>query len=155
VPILIKNKQKDLRLSGCNSKIEQIIYSITSSEKIYFHDMGLFFITNAHMCKLHKEFFDDPSPTDCMSFPMDTDSANVVGHTYLGDIFICPRTAVKYAKDHSEDPYTELTLYIIHGVLHLLGYDDIEPRERRKMKAKERLYMQRLAEKNLLLSTPT
>lgn len=48
----------------------------------------------------------------------------------LGEIFICPQIAIEYDPKH---PHLETTLYIIHGILHLLGFNDIEKKERQKM----------------------
>lgn len=85
------------------------------------------------MCDLHQQFFNDPSPTDCISFPIDD--------KILGDIFVCPKTAIDYAARIKKDPYPETALYIIHGILHLLGFDDLEAPKRRIMRKKEKQCM--------------
>ena len=97
------------------------------------------------MRKMHNEFFNDPSPTDCMSFPIDTEED--AEDCYLGDIVVCPAAALKYA-----DPYRETTLYILHGLLHLLGYDDIQPQDRKKMRRAEKTYMNYFETMGLLLN---
>ncbi len=85
------------------------------------------------MCRLHKQFFNDPAPTDCMTFPIDC--------CYLGDIFISPQAALRYAPNQ---PYQETLLYLIHGLLHLLGYDDLKPTARRTMRKMEKKCMDHL-----------
>ena len=72
----------------------------------------------------------------------------------LGEIFVCPDTAIVYSKRHKLDVYCECTLYIIHGILHLLGFDDIEEDEIAKMRAAEKELMNHLREKNLILTPP-
>ena len=91
---------------------------------------------------LHKEFFDDPSPTDCITFPVDSE--------YLGDIFVCPRVAEEYCP---KEPYVETSLYIIHAILHLLGYDDIED-STRKVMHKEQNRLLKLAIKHQCILKP-
>lgn len=92
-------------------------------------ELSLYFVTEETICSLHQEFFDDPTSTDCISFPMDD--------TYLGEVFVCPKVASEYAKKHQTSPYNELVLYIVHGILHLIGFDDIEQEDRLKMRQME------------------
>jgi rRNA maturation RNase YbeY len=54
-----------------------------------------------------------------------------------GDLFICVDDAVSQAKQFGTDWQSEVARYVVHGVLHLLGYDDLEPHLRREMKREE------------------
>ena len=56
--------------------------------------MGVYFVTMKEICRLHDQFFNDPSPTDCITFPIDLDPATA--DRYLGDIFIAPEAALAY-----------------------------------------------------------
>lgn len=96
--------------------------------------MVIHFVTKAKIGALHRTYFDDPSPTDCISFPMDTPSKEAL----LGEVFVCPAVAVEYAKEHGLDPKNEVLLYVIHGLLHLLGYDDCDPKSRKEMRRQEK-----------------
>ena len=69
--------------------------------------------------------------------------------SYLGDIFVCPAAALRY---DPKDPYKETLLYLVHGVLHLLGYDDIEPAAKRKMRKMERKCMDHLKQLRLIIT---
>ena len=69
----------------------------------------------------------------------------------LGEIFVCPKTAIEYAVQYKKNPYEEVTLYIVHGLLHLLGYDDIEKNARNLMRKAERKHMKALTQKGLIL----
>jgi probable rRNA maturation factor len=93
--------------------------------------------------RLHGDFFDDPSPTDCLSFPIDHPLEPCVGPSILGELFVCPEVATEYASAHQGDPLRETALYIIHGLLHLLGYDDQTEEERLKMRAQETYLLER------------
>ena len=142
--IHIQNRQKSVNLAGKRDCIRKIILAVLELEKKHCDELSIYFISDKKMRKMHEDFFDDDSPTDTMAFPID--------QSYLGDIFICPETAVRYAADHNKDLYEEITLYIIHALLHLLGYDDLEATERKKMRAKERACMKVLKHKGLLLN---
>ena len=93
-----------------------------STDEVIFH-----FVSERKICQLHKEFFNDPASTDCITFPIDPPDAEKSASHVLGEAFICPLTALTYAKLHKSDPYEELCRYIIHCILHLIGYTDIEP----------------------------
>jgi len=71
----------------------------------------------------------------------------------LGDVFVCPKTAIEYSKSHGGDVYEELTLYVIHGLLHLMGYDDIEETDIVKMREAEKRHMNHLKKLDLGLSS--
>lgn len=114
-----------------------------------FDEVSINFITTEAIQDLHLEFFDDATTTDCISFPMDDE--NSPGHRILGEIFVCPQTAIDYALSHNGDPNEELTLYIIHGLLHLLGYDDIDPKDRKIMRSAEKRHIKNLKEQQICL----
>lgn len=141
--IHISNRQSVLDLRGKRPIIKKIIHFVLDQEKKSCDELSIFFITDSKMRKMHKDFFDDESPTDTMSFPLDD--------SYLGDIFVCPETACLYASAHNLNPYTELTLYMVHGLLHLLGYDDLSPVPRKKMRQAEKRNMNALLHAGLVL----
>ena len=138
----ISNRQKDLPLPS-KKAIRSLVTAVLKYEGCRTDELGLFFVSNKQMCALHEQFFHDPSPTDCMAFPIDI--------SYLGDIFICPHTAVAYAKKKKLNPYKEVTLYIVHAILHLLGHDDRDPSKRKKMRQKERMHMKQLEKAGLVI----
>lgn len=100
---------------------------------------------------LHLEFFNDPTITDSISMPIDGLDESASRPRVLGEIFACPLKAVLYAQEKGLDPFEETSLYIVHGLLHLLGHDDIETKDRRKMRYLEKKSLNFLKSKNLLL----
>lgn len=107
-------------------------------------EIAIYFVSTPIICKLHQDFFQDPTPTDCISFPYEEDC-------FLGEIFVCPETASEYVKKKGKDVYEEVMLYMVHGILHLLGYDDLEEKNRRKMKKEERRVMNYLKDQSLMI----
>lgn len=92
------------------------------------------------IAELHVKWLDLEGPTDVMSFPMDEltpgysrpDGA-APGPAMLGDIVLCPEFAEKQATKAGHDLSHELALLTVHGCLHLLGYDHVEPAQEREM----------------------
>ena len=91
------------------------------------------------MTELHVKWMDEPGPTDVMSFPMDEldtarrpDDAGP-GPALLGDVVLCPAVAREQAREAGHSLDDELHLLTVHGILHLLGYDHVEPSEEKVM----------------------
>jgi probable rRNA maturation factor len=133
----IYNKQKDLPIRA--TRLKKMVPFLLEQLDIKTDEVIIHFVSKKTMGKIHEEFFSDPSPTDCMSFPIDPPEKNSPSsHHILGEIFVCPQVAVEYSLSKDQDPFDETTLYIIHGLLHLLGYDDIDPKDRKKMRQMEK-----------------
>lgn len=132
--------------------VQKIVYQVLKEENQSCDEASIFFVETNVICQLHDEFFDDPSPTDCISFPID-DEENF-GYRLLGEIFVCPETALQYSKDNpGVDVGEETTLYIVHGLLHLLGYDDIEEEDIVSMRAAEARHMAKIKKLNVQLKS--
>lgn len=72
------------------------------------------------MAKIHREFLDEPGPTDVITFP-------------YGEIVVCAPVAASRALEFRQTVTGELALYCIHGLLHLAGQDDIRPGDAKRM----------------------
>lgn len=131
------NTQKDLPLSL--KSVREHFPLLLQRLHVKTDEIILHFVTERKICRLHEDFFADPSSTDCISFPMDpSESYTEESHHILGEIFVCPKVAIAYAQEKGLDPYEETTLYIVHGLLHLLGYDDLDPESRKTMRRMEK-----------------
>jgi len=106
-------------------------------------ELTLTFVDRTEMALLNSEHMGKSGPTDVLSFPLDafeTDqagSAPQVGPVLLGDIVICPAVAAQAAPDHAGTLDDELALLTVHGVLHVLGHDHLEPEETETMRRRE------------------
>jgi probable rRNA maturation factor len=94
-------------------------------------ELSLVFLTDAALAQLHADFLDDPSTTDVITFEGDATLGDA------GEICVSADTAAAFAKKHRRDFSEELTLYLVHGWLHLAGYDDLAPAKKRRMRAAE------------------
>jgi len=142
--ILVYNEQKDLPLS--TSLVREVILFLLKELKVTTHEVAVHFVRESKICHLHETCFNDPSVTDCITFPMDAPSKKEIYHV-LGEAFICPKTAVLYANKHKTDPYCELYRYLVHCILHLIGYTDTDPKERARMKRKENTCLKKVLQK--------
>ena len=93
-------------------------------------ELSLSFVGEDEMADLHVRYMDEPGPTDVLSFPMDEDGL-------IGDVVVCPAEAAR----NNPDVAAELRLLVVHGVLHLLGYDHQTDDDRRAMWAKQDAYV--------------
>lgn len=139
--IHVSNSQKDLQID--KGSIRALVKATLTSLKSTPDEISIYLVSEKKIAALHDEFFQDPTSTDCISFPIDD--------SHLGEIFVCPAVAITYAKKKNLDPYEETALYIVHGILHLLGQDDLEPKAKRIMRKKEKSCMRRLNELNISL----
>lgn len=94
--------------------------------------LTVLFVDARTSARLHREHFHDRSATDVMTFP-DGGADPETGLHRLGDLAVCPAVARREAKRRGRRAADELTLYILHGLLHLLGHDDLTGPGRRRM----------------------
>ncbi len=139
IPLNIQIIQNQTLIPINPLSVEKLVISFTAFHQVNFDEAAIHFVDTETICNLHDEYFNDPSTTDCISFPMD--SRDATGYRMLGDVFVCPETALNYVKITGGDVYHEITLYTVHGLLHLLGYDDIEDSDQKVMRAEEKRFL--------------
>jgi probable rRNA maturation factor len=89
---------------------------------------------------LNKRFFNRTYATDVIAAPIETTSSLPV--VMLGDVFICVETAMDQAREYRHSYTAEIALLVTHGILHLLGYDDIKLKDKKKMRNEEQKILQ-------------
>lgn len=144
------NQEQDI-IAIDQRSVKKLVKDFLDFHSQKFEEVSIQFVDTPTISQLHNDFFGDPSTTDCISFPMD--DANAEGYKILGEVFVCPETAVSYVETHGGDITHEITLYVIHGLLHLLGYDDISVSDRKAMRAEEARYLKHVASKDLWIKT--
>lgn len=86
---------------------------------------------------LHQTHFGVAGETDVMTFP-DGSTDPLTNRTQLDDLAVCPQVAIDVAADRGRRAEEEVLLYALHGLLHLLDYDDTTDAERNRMWAAQR-----------------
>ena len=95
-------------------------------------ELSVALLTDPALARLHAAFLGDPKTTDVITFA----GQPVLG--LAGEICVSADTAAAYARKHRRRFADELTLYVVHGWLHLAGYDDLVPVKKRAMRRAER-----------------
>ena len=100
-------------------------------------ELSVVLVDEETMSAYHQKYMGEPGPTDVLSFPMDElrppndDEDPPAG--LLGDIVLCPAVTARQATEHGRTPEAEAEYLLVHGLLHLLGFDHAEPDERTEM----------------------
>jgi len=113
-------------------------------------ELSVVFVDETEITLLHEQYMGEPGPTDVLSFPIDGEALRSGAPAndepiLLGDVVICPAVAARNAPNH---PAThapvhrgelddEIALLVVHGVLHLLGYDHQAPADEAVMRRRE------------------
>ncbi len=95
-------------------------------------EISLAFLTDLALARLHDDFLNDPAPTDVITFP------GGPADDFAGEICVSVDRAAEEAAKRQHPFALELTLYLVHGWLHLAGLDDLTPAGRRQMRQGER-----------------
>jgi len=112
--------------------------AVLEHEGVESGEVSLTIVDDAAMRRLHRRWLGSDRPTDVISFPLERS-----GGRLEGEVVVSAQTACRQASRYGWTPQDELLLYVVHGLLHLVGYDDRSPAERVAMRAKERFYLGR------------
>jgi probable rRNA maturation factor len=102
---------------------------VLRAEGVADGELSVTLVTEEEIAELHNRYMGEPEATDVLSFPQDEGSAGNGQPRILGDVVICPAVASR----QNADLDAELRLLLVHGILHLLGYDHEEEEQRREM----------------------
>lgn len=102
-------------------------------------ELSITFVDDDEMAELNAEHMGQVGPTDVLSFPIDGDDEPGLPGVprLLGDIVVSPSAAARQYSGHAGTLDDELALLVVHGVLHILGHDHVEPEETERMQARE------------------
>ena len=137
--ILIKNQQKIKNVN--QKKIERIIKKVLQNLKVDEEtEISVLFTDDKFIRTLNNKYRGIDKPTDVLSFSLQEGaikSPEVESDKLLGDIIISVETAQKQADNLNHSMEKELTVLLIHGLLHLTGYDHEEDKDYKIMREKE------------------
>ena len=132
----IANLQKHYKIK--DNKIKQVVKEVlgkkSSSAKLSFA-----FVDNNEIKRLNKKYFDSDDVTDVIAFPL-----NNHNNSLNGEIVVSVETAVDTAIKEDVDVEGEIVLYVVHGLLHLLGYSDVNREDAIIMHEKESMILKAL-----------
>lgn len=97
-------------------------------------EIGVYLVGPREMARINQAFLDHSGSTDVITFPYTKPKYD---HLVQGEVFVSVDDAVKQAKTFRTTWQSELVRYVLHGILHLKGHDDVKPAARRLMKREE------------------
>ena len=134
--VLISNRQDE---AVDEEGLRALARDTLRGEGIERAELSVSFVDQDEIAGLHERFMDEAGPTDVLSFPLDdVDEAEERGSVrLLGDVVVAPTEA---ARNNPSDPGSELRLLLVHGILHLLGYDHEDDGARTRMWERQERY---------------
>ena len=133
--ILISNRQER---AMDEDGLAELARDTLRGEGVDRAELSVSFVDRDEIAALHERFMDEPGPTDVLSFPQDGDLPGGDGVRLLGDVVVAPSEA---ERNNPGDPEAGLRLLVVHGILHLLGYDHEEDADRAQMWTRQELYV--------------
>jgi len=136
----VSDRQKLLRVSAPG--LERLVRKALAAEGVEQAEIGILLVDDRRIAAVHRRWLGVPGPTDVITFDLATGAAGPPQAAVLaGDIVVSTETARRMARAVGWTPRHELAYYIVHGLLHLTGYDDHTTAGRRSMRARERAVM--------------
>jgi probable rRNA maturation factor len=152
--IEITDLQDHVRLD--KKLILQVVRRVIKEEGRTARSLSIVLTDNRHIRDLSREYFGTHTCTDVVSFPLeDLDWPGGQQNGSLnGEIIASAELALEQAKARDIDPQAELLLYLVHGLLHLMGYADRTAEEARRMHEREDALLEQFGFGNVYASRP-
>ena len=138
----LQNRQRVRRVD--TRLLRQITRHLLDTElRLESYELAIHLVGSREMAKVNWDFLQHEGSTDVITFDHSESGEGLVG--LHGELFICVDDAVKQAQEFRATWQSELARYVIHGLLHLCGHDDLSPGPRRKMKREENRLVRKFA----------
>ena len=162
--IVIANRQRTKKINA--HLLKQIVTGLFAELKIAEAELGINLVAAPEMTLVNETFLQHVGSTDVITFDhaqdvgddvrrlknqnskTNNESPHVVSYRQVyGELFVCVDEAVLQAKSFGTSWQSEVVRYVVHGVLHLLGHDDLRAAARRTMKREENRLVRQLAKR--------
>lgn len=118
----ILNRQTKYRVN--RRALGRLLETLVRRYRLKSPEIGLALVGDQAIRRLNRRYLHEDKVTDVLSFPIDRKAAD--GKYYLGDIIIAPGRAGRQAREKGHSLERELRALVIHGFLHLIGFDHFE-----------------------------
>jgi probable rRNA maturation factor len=144
---IISNRQRTKKINL--RLLKQITGALLVELKIKEVEFGVNLVATREMTLVNETFLKHAGSTDVITFDHLNQKSKIKNQKSQlhGELFICVDDAISQARQFKTDWQSEIVRYIIHGVLHLLGHDDLKSNLRRKMKREENRLLRVLSKK--------
>lgn len=139
--LCLRNRQRVCRIEA--AVLRRIVrHLIDHQSRAEQFELGLHLVEAPAMARLNEKFLGHDGSTDVITFNYAQGKETKI---LRGDIFICLDEAVAQARQFRTTWQSELIRYAIHGLLHLIGFDDTTPAKRRRMKRQEDRWLRQIS----------
>jgi probable rRNA maturation factor len=136
VNVTVSNRQRLLKVDS--RRLKKIAQRALELVEAPDDQLSVVLVTDKTIAKLNKKFHQTDGPTDVLSFKYG-------GRPLTGEVILSVEHALSQAKRFKSTPGREIVLYVVHGILHLHGYNDHRVRDRSRMRTVERSILTALA----------
>jgi len=136
ISVELSNRQDDLHFDA--SQLTSRLADLLAEEGYASGELSVSVVGETEMHALNRQFLDHDYHTDVLSFVLERDDNRL-----QGEIIASAAMAIERCDEFGWSANDELSLYLIHGALHLAGYDDKHPSDRERMRERENHYLKR------------
>lgn len=134
--ILVNNLHPSLKPPLSSKYIRELVSQVVEGERCKLSELTINLVNDRNIKKINNSYLNHNYYTDIITFPYDNSKKNIDG-----EIFISLDTVKKNAKSYNTSFKTEFKRVIVHGCLHLTGYDDRTKKQKELIRAKENYYL--------------
>jgi probable rRNA maturation factor len=134
IKVTVANPEESVAID--HGRMRQIVRTVLEGEGIADAEISLAFVDNASSQRLNKRYLDHDEATDILTFPL-----GEAGGKLTGELIVGAEVARAQAAERGHDVQAELALYVIHGLLHLCGFNDKSAAQVADMRRRERHYL--------------
>jgi probable rRNA maturation factor len=131
ITVQIANEQTSLRVD--DARLREAVRAVVEEASIHQAEISVAVVDDAAIQELNRRYLRHDEPTDVLSFLLERAQDRLEG-----EIVVSADTARRTAPRFGWSAADELLFYVVHGTLHLVGYDDQTPGDRARMRARER-----------------
>lgn len=139
ISILVEDRAIKIDADWLRRVVEQVLAAQNAAGKT---EMSLVLVDQERIQELNRQYLGKDRPTDVISFSMLSEEPAFIappdGVTHLGEVIISYPQAVIQAGEQGHSVARELAILIVHGILHLYGYDDERPETKKQMQSREK-----------------
>ncbi|MBX3413813.1 MAG: rRNA maturation RNase YbeY [Pirellulales bacterium] len=132
--IVVANEQSILKVKA--ARLVEAVRVVLAGEGVAAAEISIAVVDDPTIHAINRDFLQHDFATDVITFALGDE-----GGLLEGEIVVSAETARTVAGRHGVEPADELVLYLIHGALHLTGYDDLSSAPRARMRAREQHYL--------------
>jgi probable rRNA maturation factor len=135
MPVLIKNRQRKQKLD--TRELRGFAQGVLDCVGCGPKELSLVLVNDRQIAMINRDYLGKDKPTNVISFAMSEGEFGDLGSGILGDVIVSVDTAFRHAGESGSDPLDEIRYLLIHGILHLIGYDHETGADARVMRKKE------------------